>query len=179
MSARTCVIGFTVILLFTAMTALATVPGTISFQGRLTNAAGQTVPDGTYSVTFTIYDLATEGTNWWTETQSVATVAGLFSVQLGSIVPLVGLPQHFGTADRWLGIKVGTDPEMTPRHKFTAVPYALVADFAPHDRRLRKRPDYRNRQPRHHHGQGELRQWQHQCRQLVICGWQHQHGIGC
>ncbi len=29
---------------------------------------------------------------------------------------------------RWVGVKVGNDPEMSPRHAAVSVPYALVAN---------------------------------------------------
>jgi hypothetical protein len=112
---------FTALLL--AHTAHAAVPSTMSYQGVLTDGGGVHVPDGTYALTFRLYDASTNGVLLWTETQaSVPVAAGLFSVVLGSATPL-GLP-----FDRqyWLGIAVGADPEMTPRTSLTSVPYALA-----------------------------------------------------
>lgn len=110
-------------LMLSAHTAHAAVPSTMSYQGVLTDGAGAHVPDGTYSLTFSLYDVPAGGVPLWTETQaSVPVASGLFSVVLGSATPL-GL-----AFDRqyWLGIAVGADPEMTPRTPLTSVPYALA-----------------------------------------------------
>jgi hypothetical protein len=80
------------------------------------------VADGSYSVTFTIYDAATGGNNLWTETQSVTTAGGLFTVLLGLANPVPD--SAFQDTSRHLGVKVGADPEMTPRQKLTSVGYA-------------------------------------------------------
>jgi hypothetical protein len=64
----------------------------------------------------------------WTETQSVPLDEGYFSAQLGASTPVPA-----GVWDgsvRWVGIRVGTDAEMTPREATRSVPYALVAGDA-------------------------------------------------
>jgi len=72
-------------------------------------------------MTFTIYDALTGGTNLWTETHPVITVTdGLFQVQLGSITTLNDL----FSANRWLGITVGNNTEMTPRQQVVSVAHA-------------------------------------------------------
>lgn len=98
-------------------------PNLINYQGRLTNSAGQSVADGSYSVNFTIYDDPTGGVPQWGETQSVTTSNGLFTVRLGSVV-FFGADLFNDTA-LYLAIKVGVDPEISPRTRLTAVPYAL------------------------------------------------------
>ncbi len=97
------------------------IPRLVNVQGKLTDSSGDPVSDGTYSVRFTIYDAATGGNSKWQSTRSVGTLDGLFSVQLGSSTTLPDTV--FNHPDRWLGIKVGTDDEMLPRQRFTAVPY--------------------------------------------------------
>ncbi len=105
-----------------AVTVGATVPGTMNYQGRLTNASGTPLV-GTYSVQFTIYDASSGGMVKWQETQSITTGAGgLFSVQLGSVTPISS--NVFSTASRWLGVRVGADPELSPRQPLASVPYA-------------------------------------------------------
>ena len=100
-------------------------PGVLTYQGLLTNGGG-TPQTGTFSMTFSIYDALSGGTVLWTETQaSVSVTNGLFSVQLGSSTPIPGAVLN-GT-DRYLGIKVGSDPEMTPRTPLSSVPYAVHA----------------------------------------------------
>lgn len=102
--------------------AVAEVPSAISYQGRLTTPAGTPVTDANYTVVFTIYDAATSGISKWTETQSVTTSGGLFSVPLGSVAPISDTV--FSGSTRYLGVKIGADPELTPRTALVAVPYA-------------------------------------------------------
>jgi hypothetical protein len=100
------------------------VPNFLTQQGRLLDNTGAPVP-GTPTFVFTIYADAAGTTNLWTETQAITLDSGFFSTTLGSVVPLpAGL---FNGTTRYLGIKVGADPEMTPRQPLTSVPYALVA----------------------------------------------------
>ncbi len=68
-----------------ANVALADTPTAINYQGLLTDGSGNAVADGSYSVTFTIYDAAAAGNSKWSETQSVTTADGLFAALLGSI----------------------------------------------------------------------------------------------
>jgi len=112
-----------------AASAMAEVPQLINYQGRLTNPDGDPVPNAPYSIVFTIYDNAS--TAIWQETHaSVATSDGLFNVLLGA-----GDHSGYGDLDesifsdsvRWLGIKVGEDPEITPRTRLVSVPYAHQA----------------------------------------------------
>ena len=103
------------------------VPSLVNFQGSLTDS--QSTPlTGTHNVTFSIYTMETGGAAIWQETQSVNVQNGLFSVLLGSTTPLTA--DMFAGPMRWLGIKVGGDPEMAPRLRVASVPYAFKADMA-------------------------------------------------
>ncbi|MEO5365772.1 MAG: hypothetical protein H7831_05355, partial [Magnetococcus sp. WYHC-3] len=106
-------------------TARAEVPRTISYQGYLTTGLGTPV-SGSRSIRFTMYDAASGGSALWTETHNVSVVAGWYSVVLGSGMG-TSLTLPF---DRqyYLGIKVGMDSEMAPRHRLTASPYTLRAN---------------------------------------------------
>ena len=108
--------------LASAMLSQAATPTAVNFQGRLTDAGGTPVPDGSYSVVFTIYDAATGGGSKWTETQSIATAGGLFTVLLGTVTPIVDTV--FNNTTRYLGVKVGSDPEIVPRTRMVTTPYA-------------------------------------------------------
>jgi len=101
----------------------ADVPQRINYQGYLTDSGGNPV-NGSVDIVFSIYDVAAGGTAIWTETQTVVVNKGLFNVQLGSVTPL----PSFSGSPRYLGIKVGTDPEMTPRQMLASAPYALNAE---------------------------------------------------
>ncbi|HXF48884.1 MAG TPA: hypothetical protein VNL73_05605, partial [Verrucomicrobiae bacterium] len=56
----------TALLALWTLAAFGAVPQLINFQGILKDGGGNPVADGSYSVTFTIYDAATGGTTLWT-----------------------------------------------------------------------------------------------------------------
>ena len=114
----------------------ADVPQQITYQGVLSDSTGAAVPDAPYLIKFIIWDdqAATGAGNekWNSGFQTVNPVGGLFSYDLGSNV---ALPDDLFATDtsRWLGITVGTDPEMSPRTKLNSEAYsyeALRADTA-------------------------------------------------
>jgi hypothetical protein len=97
----------------------------LSFQGRLCGTDGKPLPDGPYAVRFTAYDAEVGGSVLWQEDQSVTQVGGIFTAYLGSVTPFGAA--LFTDGDRWLGIKVGGDPEMAQRFRFTPSPWAIYA----------------------------------------------------
>lgn len=99
----------------------------INFQGKLVKADGTNVSNGSYSIVFTLYDASSAGNNLWDETQSVTVTDGVFRVSLGDVDSTISAVD-FNTDTLYLGIKVGADSEMTPRVRFTAVPYAFMAE---------------------------------------------------
>jgi len=126
---------FQALLITLAISALTFVPQTfaaaginkiINFQGKLVDNTGVNVTDGSRTVVFTLYDAASAGTTLWTESDTVTTTDGIFRVFLGGVTVFPG-SVDFNTDNIYLGIKVGSDAEMTPRVQFTAVPYAFNA----------------------------------------------------
>lgn len=110
-----------------ASTAQASVPGTLTQQGRLLDSSGMPITNSV-AITFTLYDAGTGGTNLWTETITVTPDDGYFSVQLGAMTAFgAGV---FDGSTRYLGVTVGSDPEMTPRETVSSVPYAFHAGSA-------------------------------------------------
>ena len=113
-------------LLLPALALAQTVPAnqTIGYQGRLLKANGDPV-NGTIAVTFRIYD--GNATVQWSEQQSVTpNPQGFYAVFLGSAT---AFPRNlFNGDDRWLGITLGTDTELTPRQKIASVAYAIKAN---------------------------------------------------
>lgn len=107
----------------------ANVPSFIYYQGQLKQAAGPPVADGSYDVTFTLYDTETGGAVLWQETMSVQITGGLFHARMGASAgnPLTSA-LFPGNAVRWLGVKVGTHPEMSPRQQIATVPYSFRAE---------------------------------------------------
>jgi len=119
---------FLITVLFFALNLKAQVPQLINYQGVLTDpTTGNPVADKIYAITFAIYSVETQGTPLWTETQNVVVTGGYFNVSLGSVDPNNNpLPYSlFDGSDRYLGVKVGTDTEMTPRKRIVSVGYAM------------------------------------------------------
>jgi hypothetical protein len=108
------------------VTVTSTVPTMISYQGQLLSNGNPVT--GTYTMTFSLYSGPTGGTSVWQETQSVTVTNGLFNVLLGSAGSPLSPPLFTGTT--YLGVKVGSSPEMTPRQQIVSVSYAFVADTA-------------------------------------------------
>jgi hypothetical protein len=113
--------------LATTPAAAKNVPGTLTHQGRLFDAADKPVA-ATVTVSFAIYANATGGTALWTETHSVTFDDGYFSVSLGSVTPFPAT--LLDGSVRYLGVTVGSDVEMSPRVNVASVPYAIVAGDA-------------------------------------------------
>jgi hypothetical protein len=112
--------------------AAAPVPATVTQQGRLANADG-TPATGTVSMVFSLYDSSAATSPLWTETQSVILDAtGYFSIQLGSMTSLSSVAALTSALSSgtplFLGLKVGSDSEMSPREALTSVPYTLVSE---------------------------------------------------
>jgi len=111
------------IMLILSSISWADIPKRINFQGILTDAGGNPLGDSNVSVLFTIYDSPGGVTSKWSETQSFTTdSAGQFSIILGTITPIADTV--FTGAGRYLGIKVGSDAEMSPRQQLVSLPYA-------------------------------------------------------
>ncbi|MFC1475719.1 tail fiber domain-containing protein [Candidatus Zixiibacteriota bacterium] len=112
------------ILLGATSTALADVPPLINYQGVLLDSGGNPVTTPT-NVFFSIWDAPLGGAALWYEAHSVTPDAnGLISVLLGS----AGYPipdTAFNGAERYLNIKVGADPDITPRLRLASAPYAF------------------------------------------------------
>ena len=112
------------LLAFIAGLATAQIPKMISYQGVLTDLEGNPVADGTYSLTFRLYEQAEGGTAVWEETHASVTVTdGVFGVLLGSVKPLaLSFERPY-----WLGLAVDGEAELTPRVALASVPYSLRA----------------------------------------------------
>ncbi len=115
------------VLILFSTSVLAQIPRVINYQGRLLGSNEQPVAEGNYKITFSIYNEG--GTTLWTETyDNVFIAGGLFQVNLGSVN---GMPLSFNEP-YFLGIKIGTDPELTPRMLLSTSPYSFRAEDANH-----------------------------------------------
>jgi len=104
--------------------AFAEVPRLINYQGTITGTNGPV--DGSFDLTFRVYSDSLSGTALWTELHTRVNVNyGVFSIILGSVTTIPdGLLE---SPERWIGITVGSDPEVNPRMKITSVPWAFRA----------------------------------------------------
>lgn len=100
--------------------AAAGVGNRLPVQGRLTDASGNPL-NGTYSIRFSLYEAAAGGTALCSDTNSVSVENGLFNSEIWGTCG----PDDVNGRPLYLGIKVQTDPEMTPRQAIYPVPYAM------------------------------------------------------
>mgnify|MGYP001561194253 FL=1 len=105
--------------------AYAGVPHLINYQGRITDSGG-TPLNGSYALTFRIYDAETAGNLLWEEVQNgVVIQKGIFTVLLGSVTNLnLAFDKPY-----FLEIKVGGEV-MSPRQWITSAGYAIRAEKA-------------------------------------------------
>jgi hypothetical protein len=99
--------------------AAAAVSARIPLQGRLTDASGQPL-DGSYSIRFRLYNASSGGVVLCEDTNTVSVEQGLFTTDIWgcSAYDVDGKAVY-------LGIRVESDPEMTPRQPIYPAPYAM------------------------------------------------------
>lgn len=115
-----------VLLLTSLVLGQVSVPNLINFQGRLTDASGNPVADGSHTVNFTLWTLPSGGSNVWTENTSQTTSGGLFTHQLGSVT---ALPEQLFQNYDSLFLQIQADGQtITPRIKLTSTPYTRLAN---------------------------------------------------
>lgn len=104
----------------------ASVPGTLTHQGRLFQSDGVKPVSGALPVSFRLYAQPAGGAPLWLETHEVTFEDGYYAVHLGDTTPIAGAIT--GAQPRYLGITVGNDEELSPRAALGSVPFALVAN---------------------------------------------------
>jgi hypothetical protein len=93
-------------------------PGALPVQGQLTDASGNPL-NGTYTVTFRIYDAEAASTPICSDVRPVSVQNGLFSDYIDHCYTSINGQKL------WLGVQVEGDTEMTPRRVIYPVAYAL------------------------------------------------------
>lgn len=107
-------------------TAFAAVPGSVFVEGYLHTTGGGPVSDGSYDVTYSLYEAKTGGAAAWSEGPlKVAVKAGQWTYALGATKPIKAATLA-GAKSLWLGVTVGTDPELA-RIQVHSTFYAQVA----------------------------------------------------
>lgn len=126
-------------------TALTTVPTKMNFQGRLTNTAGNVMPDGVYNMKFRLFTVSTSGASVWSEDRLVSAgngvtiTNGLFSVKLGDVTPIpatlfasgnlffeIELPTPATATTS--GAPTWTEGPMSPRNQLSTSAYAFNSE---------------------------------------------------
>lgn len=119
-------IAFASVLILTGLstlTANAEVPQLITYQGLLADSAGNPA-NGLFLIQFRIYDDPSAGSLLWDNGfRTVQVTDGLFAYSLGDSTAFPA--DLFDGSDRWLGIKVGVDPEISPRKQLVSSPYSM------------------------------------------------------
>jgi hypothetical protein len=122
-------LALSIVTLPPATAQVSAVPQIMNFQGRLATPSGNPVPDGTYSIRFSLWNVASGGTaatnEKWNQTVS--------NVQVKNGTFAVSLNVSGGAADKfngnlWLEIKIGSNAPLTPRTPLASMPYAFRAD---------------------------------------------------
>ncbi|MFH0900634.1 MAG: hypothetical protein V2A73_08405 [Pseudomonadota bacterium] len=107
----------------------ATVPTVASVQGVLREDSG-VLYSGEVSITFTLYDAATQGEVLHNETIDVVSDGGVFTALLGAAGSSLD-PAVFATSrEAWLGLRVEGGAELSPRLPLVTQPYAFHAEHA-------------------------------------------------
>jgi len=103
--------------------AVAQIPRLMNYQGVLTDDVGVVVSDGTYSMTFRIYDVPSGGSPLWEETFDVIVSKGIFNTILGYTTPIdLSFDEPL-----YLGLAVEGGAELSPRRLFVTNAHAFSA----------------------------------------------------
>ena len=117
-----------------------TIPSSMNFQGRLVDTNNNPIT-GTRSFVFSLWNVPSGGTNGlWCEAKTIQVVNGVYSTQIGSVVPLS--PADFISSTTYLDVNVSAagsgvvcngsnapsgGNSFTPRMQMQVVPYAITA----------------------------------------------------
>ena len=99
-------------------------PATVLYQGYLTDHNGEALLDGSYEITFRLYDDEEAGKVLWTETRTIEVTGGTFSLHLGQENSLEQV--DFSRA-RFLSLELQGETETAERTQLSAVPFSLMA----------------------------------------------------
>jgi len=111
---------FLLLLIIPLSNVMGQTPRTLNYQGKITDAGAQV--NGNLNITFSIYDSSTGGAALWSESiPAVAVKNGLFSVILGKSKPISLQTDK----PLWIGTKIGSDSEISPRVELSGNMYAL------------------------------------------------------
>ena len=124
-------VGLLAALAAPAYAQVAPVPALMNFQARLAKPDGTPLPDGTYTVTLSLWDVASGGSvapnQLWMEAETVNVSNGLCAVTLGNTTPLT---DSLFSNPVWLEVQIDLDAPLAPRQQLVTVAHAFKADIA-------------------------------------------------
>ena len=127
MRAKFFIFTLLVVVMGLASLSYSVIPPMINYQGKITTPAGALI-DSSLSMVFSLYHGQGDVSPAWAETLVVPVEKGIFSVVLGNVHPI---PYDiFDGAVKYLGVKAGADPEMSPRKKIVSVGYAFKSEYS-------------------------------------------------
>lgn len=108
------------------------VPPLLNYQGHLTNATGQPLATGQYTLTFNVYNVPTGGTAVWGPQAIVADVIdGYFNVVLSTdSTGGDSIATAFSGQPRYVGIAINAGAQLLPRQQVLSAPFAFHSDYS-------------------------------------------------
>ena len=100
-------------------TTIASVPMFLTHQGKIIESDA-TPLSGVETITFSIYD--TNDSAQWSDEKAITFNDGYYTVVLGPIPEDI-----FDGNELFLGVQIGNNDEMTPKHRIISVPYAIMS----------------------------------------------------
>lgn len=101
----------------------------ITYQGILIDpATGDPVADDIYEIEFSIYETPSAGTTIRSETKNVPTENSLYHVMLENFNLLTSTV--LSGQEKYPGIKIRVDPEISPRKRIVSVAYVIMSEDA-------------------------------------------------
>lgn len=105
------------------------IPRLLNYQGYLTDTLGVPIDD-TLDMTFKIFDDASGGSEWWSETQSnIPIEQGVFHAILGNN-NLIPDSVFLDGTNQWLEVTLAGTITLSPRTRMTSAGHAYVAIYA-------------------------------------------------
>lgn len=106
------------------------VPTAITYQGKITDTAGQPMPDGSSAMRFRLFNAESGGSQLWDSgAMNVGVMGGVFSVVLGAAPTPPVTSSVLSSGSIWLEVTVGADAPL-PRTRLSSAPFALRAAVA-------------------------------------------------
>jgi len=106
------------------------IPHVIAFQGIITEKDGSTIPNGSYDLSFSLYDVQLGGSPLWTETHSGFRIEnGILSIILGKKSKDNAITVMFDKK-LYLDITINSDINLRQRVELGGTAYSIVSEYA-------------------------------------------------